>query len=267
MFIIIVFWFGNDKLISCFLSHEHVISSVIGCDSLLRSVYYSSVHHHFTSTHLHFAFTHLHFTYLHFTFTHLHFTFTRLHFAFTHLHSLYYYYDYILIGVLRPLWLNRNSLLNKLAAIYKGLTTNTYNNNYEIIGSSMETILKIFKAHLLFKINQIFQSCIVFLLFIFSKCTYTLIMDTLYFYGFRFCSSWFNLPEISPWLEESIIPNYAYCKFCMKDLQAGKSELYKHLRTAKHRKKSEFYGILVDAPLQSGMEVCVKLFLFQLELI
>ena len=28
-----------------------------------------------------------------------------LHFAFLHLHSGYYYYDYVVIGVLRPSWL------------------------------------------------------------------------------------------------------------------------------------------------------------------
>jgi len=52
----------------------------------------------------------------------------------------------------------------------------------------------------------------------------------------RFSHSWFNIPEISPWLEESILPHHAYCKFCQKDLIAGKSELYKHLRTIKHMK-------------------------------
>ncbi|KAF2360667.1 Aromatic amino acid beta-eliminating lyase/threonine aldolase, partial [Trinorchestia longiramus] len=58
----------------------------------------------------------------------------------------------------------------------------------------------------------------------------------------RFCPSWFNIPEIEPWLEESILPNHAYCKFCQKDLTAGKSELYKHMNTAKHRRKAEHYG-------------------------
>uniref|UniRef100_A0A6A7FUR3 Low-specificity L-threonine aldolase 2 n=1 Tax=Hirondellea gigas TaxID=1518452 RepID=A0A6A7FUR3_9CRUS len=64
----------------------------------------------------------------------------------------------------------------------------------------------------------------------------------------RFCSSWFNIPEIAPWLEESILPHYAYCKFCQKDLTAGKSELYKHLRTVKHRKKAELYCESVNDP-------------------
>ncbi|XP_047739079.1 uncharacterized protein LOC108666557 [Hyalella azteca] len=58
----------------------------------------------------------------------------------------------------------------------------------------------------------------------------------------RFCPSWFNIPEIAPWLEESTLPNHAYCKFCQKDLTAGKSELYKHMNTSKHQRKAEHYG-------------------------
>ena len=36
-----------------------------------------------------------------------------LHFAFMNLRSGYYYYDYVVIGVLGPLWLYWNSLLNR----------------------------------------------------------------------------------------------------------------------------------------------------------
>ena len=71
----------------------------------------------------------------------------------------------------------------------------------------------------------------------------------------RFCASWFSIPEIGPWLEESVLPNHAFCKFCQKDLTAGKSELFKHLRTAKHKKKSAALGILVGAEAPSVQEV------------
>jgi len=55
----------------------------------------------------------------------------------------------------------------------------------------------------------------------------------------RFCTSWFDIPEFSSWLAESTIPNRAYCKFCRKDLKAGKSELNKHLNTYKHQRKTK----------------------------
>ena len=79
MFIIFVFLLGFKTLFSCvfteFLLFSHK-GSVEGCDSSLGSLFSSE----------------LNFTFLHFL-------------------SGYYYYDYVVIGVLR------NSLLNRLTAI------------------------------------------------------------------------------------------------------------------------------------------------------
>ena len=73
-------WLGFNLLFSCFFTGFLLFSpkgSVMGCVSSLRSFCYSPV------------------CFL-----------SRMH-----LHFSYYYYAYVIIGVLRPLWLNRNSQL------------------------------------------------------------------------------------------------------------------------------------------------------------
>ena len=79
MFIIIVFRLGGNKLFSCFLAGFLLFSpkgSVTRCDSSLKCVCFF-----LESRMIH-------------------------HFAFTHLISGYYYYDYVVIGGLKRLWLN-----------------------------------------------------------------------------------------------------------------------------------------------------------------
>ena len=67
----------------------------------------------------------------------------------------------------------------------------------------------------------------------------------------RFSRSWFNIPEFSPWLEESPIPGYAFCKVCRKDLHPGKSELLKHSNTAKHKKRISCISDKPNDPLNN----------------
>ena len=65
------------------------------------------------------------------------------------------------------------------------------------------------------------------------------LLSTPVFKGKRFCSSWYDIPEFSEWLAESTVPNKAYCKFCRKDLIAGKSELFKHVKSQKHCRRAK----------------------------
>ena len=79
MFIIIVFSLCSGKLFSSFFSGFLLFSpkgSVTGCDSSLESFCYSRM---------------------------------ILHLKFMHLRSGYYYYDYVIVGMLRLSWLNWNS--------------------------------------------------------------------------------------------------------------------------------------------------------------
>ena len=88
MFIIIVFRLVCDKLFSCFFTEFLLLSSkgsVTGCDSSLGSFCYSS-------------------------------------FRIYDILSGYYYYDCVIMRVLRPSWLNWNSLLNLLCCVLWGST-------------------------------------------------------------------------------------------------------------------------------------------------
>ena len=90
MFIIIVFKLGSDKLFSCIFAVFLLFSamgSVTVCDSSLGSSCYSGM---------------------------------ILHFAFMHLLSIYYYYGYVIIGVLRPSRVNWYSLLNRFCCVLWG---------------------------------------------------------------------------------------------------------------------------------------------------
>lgn len=42
---------------------------------------------------------------------------------------------------------------------------------------------------------------------------------------------------MKPWLSESVHgETYFYCKFCKKDYKSGKSEVFKHMSSMKHKK-------------------------------
>ena len=82
-------WYGFNTLFFSFFAGFLLFSpkgSVTGCDSSLESFCYSPVY--FLSR--------------------------------MHLHFCYYYYDYVVIGVLRSLRLIRNSLLNRLCSVLWG---------------------------------------------------------------------------------------------------------------------------------------------------
>ncbi|KAK7076225.1 putative low-specificity L-threonine aldolase 1 [Halocaridina rubra] len=52
----------------------------------------------------------------------------------------------------------------------------------------------------------------------------------------KFRQFWFKIPEFQGWLAEGDSPYKAFCTVCNRDMRAGKSELQRHCKGAKHIK-------------------------------
>ncbi|ENN72860.1 N-acetylneuraminate lyase [Dendroctonus ponderosae] len=56
-------------------------------------------------------------------------------------------------------------------------------------------------------------------------------------YPQKYKKEWEDIPTVKPWLSESVHgETYFYCKFCKKDYKSGKSEVFKHMSSMKHKK-------------------------------
>ncbi|CAG9764279.1 unnamed protein product [Ceutorhynchus assimilis] len=55
----------------------------------------------------------------------------------------------------------------------------------------------------------------------------------------KYKKEWEEIPSVKPWLSESVHgETYFYCKFCKKDYKCGKSEVFKHMSSMKHKKNT-----------------------------
>ncbi|XP_030762524.1 N-acetylneuraminate lyase-like isoform X2 [Sitophilus oryzae] len=55
----------------------------------------------------------------------------------------------------------------------------------------------------------------------------------------KYKKEWEDIPSVKPWLSESVHgETYFYCKFCKKDYKCGKSEVFKHMSSMKHKRNT-----------------------------
>lgn len=55
----------------------------------------------------------------------------------------------------------------------------------------------------------------------------------------KYKKEWEDIPSVKPWLSESVHgETYFYCKFCKKDYKCGKSEVFKHMASMKHKRNT-----------------------------
>ncbi|XP_050293552.1 N-acetylneuraminate lyase-like isoform X2 [Anthonomus grandis grandis] len=55
----------------------------------------------------------------------------------------------------------------------------------------------------------------------------------------KYKREWEEIPSVKPWLSESVHgETYFYCKFCKKDYKCGKSEVFKHMSSMKHKRNT-----------------------------